>query len=323
MCTAISYKTKDFYFGRTLDIECAYREEITITPRNYIFKFRNGEEINNHFAIIGMAYVAQDFPLYYDAANEKGLCIAGLNFVGNAKYKKPIKDKINLAVFEFIPWLLSKCSNVDEAAKEIEKINITDTPFSADLPVAQLHFLIADKYKAITVESVSDGIEIYENTVGVLTNNPPFDVQMHLLNNYMKISPKSPHNEFSHKIELTPYSRGMGALGLPGDLSSSSRFVRAAFHKLNSVCENDEISSVSQFFHILGSVEQIKGCCEIEDKYEVTVYTSCINADKGIYYYTTYDNRQICAVNLKNINPYNGELIRYTLLNGQKIFYKN
>ena len=146
MCTAISYKTKDFYFGRTLDIECAYREEITITPRNYVFKFRNGEEINNHFAIIGMAYVAQDFPLYYDAANEKGLCIAGLNFVGNAKYKKPIKDKINLAVFEFIPWLLSKCSNVDEAAKEIEKIKITDTPFSADLPVAQLHFLIADKY---------------------------------------------------------------------------------------------------------------------------------------------------------------------------------
>ena len=244
MCTAITYKTDDFYFGRTLDIECSYNEEVTITPRNFPFKFSGGE-LCHHYAIIGMAYVVDDFPLYYDAANEEGLCMAGLNFVGNAKYNKPSNDKINVAQYEFIPYILSKCATVDEAVLEIEKINITDTPFRNDLPTAQLHFIIADKHNAVTVEAVEDGIKIYKNSVGVLTNNPPFDVQMHMLSNYMKLSPKSPCNEFSSKIELTPYSRGMGALGLPGDLSSGSRFVRAVFTKLNSVSAADEMSSVS------------------------------------------------------------------------------
>ena len=88
MCTATTYKTKDFYFGRTLDYEFSYNEEITITPRNYEFKFRNKGSISNHYAIIGMAYIAENYPLYYDAINEKGLGMAGLNFVGNAYYNE-------------------------------------------------------------------------------------------------------------------------------------------------------------------------------------------------------------------------------------------
>ena len=257
---------------------------MTVTPRNDPFRFRLAGEMKHHYAMIGMAYVVDNFPLYYDASNEKGLCMAGLNFVGNAKYNKPINDKINVAQYEFIPYILSKCSTVEEAVLEITKINITDTPFNRDLPSAELHFIIADKNESVTVEAVAEGVKIYKNTVGVLTNNPPFEIQLHQLNNYMKLSTKSPSNEFYDKIELTPYSRGMGALGLPGDLSSTSRFVRASFVKLNSVSDFDEMSSVGQFFHILSSVEQIRGCCEVGDKYEITVYTSCINANKGIYY---------------------------------------
>ena len=84
MCTAATYKTKDFYFGRTLDYECSYGEQIVITPRNYAFNFRHVGDMKNHYAIIGMAHVAEDYPLYYDAMNEKGVAMAGLNFVGNA-----------------------------------------------------------------------------------------------------------------------------------------------------------------------------------------------------------------------------------------------
>ena len=322
MCTAITYNTFDLYFGRTLDIECSYNEQVTITPRKFPFKFSSGE-LSEHYAIVGMAYVVDNFPLYYDAANEKGLCMAGLNFVGNAKYNKPINDKINVAQYEFIPYILSKCSTVEEAVLEITQINITDTPFNRDLPPAELHFIIADKNESVTVEAVAEGVKIYKNTVGVLTNNPPFEIQLHQLNNYMKLSPKSPSNEFYDKIELTPYSRGMGALGLPGDLSSTSRFVRASFVKLNSVSDSDEMSSVGQFFHILGSVEQIRGCCELGDKYEITVYTSCINANKGIYYYTTYENRQISAVDMKKTNLERDKLICYPLLKQQNIFKQN
>lgn len=324
MCTAVTYKTKDFYFGRTLDYEYSYKEEVTITPRNYEFKFRNEETISSHYAIIGMAYVADNYPLYYDAINENGLGMAGLNFVGNAYYNDIQENKDNIAQFEFIPWILSQCSTTKEAQKLIEKINLINTPFNGQLPLAQLHWIIADAEESITVEAVKDGIKIYDNPVGVLTNNPPFDKQLFELNKYMKLSNKSPKNTFATNLELQQYSRGMGAIGLPGDLSSQSRFVRASFIKMNSVSGKDENESVSQFFHILNSVDQQRGCCELEDgKYEITIYTSCCNASKGIYYYTTYNNHQITAVDMHKENLYGKELVRYQLIKGEHINYQN
>ena len=324
MCTAITYKTKDFYFGRTLDYEISYGDEVTITPRNYEFNFRHKQNIKNHYAIIGMAYVTENYPLYYEAVNEKGLGIAGLNFVGNAQYNKKIKGKDNITQFEFIPWILSQSTTVKEAKKLIEKINFLDEPFSTNLPLAQLHWIISDSIESITVEAVKDGIKIYENPVGVLTNNPTFDKQMFELNNYMNLSTKSPKNTFAKSLNLEKYSRGMGAIGLPGDLSSQSRFIRAAFVKMNSVSKEEEKESVSQFFHILNSVEQQRGCCELDDGiFEITIYTSCCNASKGIYYYTTYDNHQITAIDMHKENLNSENLIRYPLIIDEQIKMQN
>jgi choloylglycine hydrolase len=324
MCTAATYQTKDFYFGRTLDYEFSYGEEVTILPRNYEFTFRNAESIKSHYAMIGMAFVAGGYPLYYDAMNEKGLAMAGLNFVGNAYYREYDDTKDNICQFEFIPWILTQCSSVKEARVLLDKINITNTPFSDDLPLAELHWMISDKNSAITVESVRDGIKVYENPVGVLTNNPSFDKQMFALNNYRNLSPKSPENKFSEHLNLDLYSRGMGAIGLPGDLSSQSRFIRVAYIKMNSFSKEDETSSVSQFFHILGSVDQQRGCCDLGDnKFEITIYTSCCNADKGIYYYTTYDNHQITAVDMHKENLDGNSLVRYPLILEEQIRIQN
>ncbi len=320
MCTAVVYKTRDLYFGRTLDNDFSYGEKVTVTPRNFLLKFRHADTIESHFAIIGTAFVADGYPLYYDAANEKGLCMAGLNFVGNAVYNKPVAGRDNIAQFELVPWILAQCETVEQAKTLFDKINITNEAFSRELPPAQLHWIVADKIQAITVESTADGLRIYDNPVGVLTNNPPFDMQLFALNNYMRLSAKPPLNTFSDKLDLNLYSRGMGAIGLPGDLSSQSRFVRAAFVKMNSVSGKSEEESVGQFFHILGSVEQQKGCCVLENgKYEITVYTSCCNADKGIYYYTTYTNRQITAVDMHRENLDSCELIRYPFITKEQI----
>ena len=324
MCTAATYKTKDFYMGRTLDYEFSYGEEITITPRNYHFKFRYTGEDSGHYAIIGMAHVIDDYPLYYDAVNEKGLGMAGLNFVGNAVYGEPVDGSKNVAQFEFIPWILSKCGNLDEARKALSTLNLVGTPYSDNFPAAKLHWIIADKSGAITVESVAEGLKIYDNPVGVLTNNPPFDRQMFMLNNYMHLSPKQPENMFPENVGLETYSRGMGALGLPGDLSSASRFVRTAFVKTNSISGEGENDSVGQFFHILGSVDQQRGCCEVaEGKYEITIYTSCWNADKGIYYYTTYTNHQITAVDMHRENLDGTSLVRYRMIQEENILSQN
>ena len=203
-------------------------------------------------------------------------------------------------------------------------MNLTGEPFSEQLPAAQLHWIIADKTGSIVVESMADGLHVYEDPAGVLTNNPPFEQQMFQLNNYAALSPRRPDNTFAPGFELNAYSRGMGALGLPGDLSSTSRFVRVAFTKLNSHSGSSENESVSQFFHILGSVDQQRGCCEVEPgKYEITIYTSCCNATKGIYYYTTYENHQISAVDMHRTDLDSEVLICYPLIETQQINFQN
>lgn len=324
MCTAATYQSKDFYFGRTLDYEFSYGDSVVIVPRRFPIEFRSMGRRDSHFAIIGMAHVANGYPLFYDAVNEKGLGMAGLNFVGNAFYAEKTNGKDNVSQFEFIAWILSQCDSLRAARALLERINLDREPFSEQLPPAQLHWIIADKSGAITVESVREGLKVYENSVGVLTNNPPFDMQMQNLNNYMGLSVKNPANTFGESLPLTCYSRGMGALGLPGDLSSQSRFVRAAFVKMNSRSGESEAESVSQFFHILGAVDQQRGCCELDGgKFEITLYTSCCNADKGTYYYTTYDNHQITAVDMRRENLDGESLICYEPIAGEKICYQN
>lgn len=324
MCTATTYKTKDCYFGRTLDYDCSYQEEVTITPRHYPFQFKHVHEVKSHYAMIGMAHVESDYPLYYDAINEEGLGMCGLNFVGNAVYQKPVEDKDNIATFELIPWILSQCKTVKEARNLLSNINIVNTEFSKSLPPAQLHWMISDSIESITVEAVEEGLNIYDNPIGVLTNNPPFQEQLFNLNNYMGLSAKEPENLFASDLDLKTYSRGMGALGLPGDLSSMSRFVRATFTKMNAVSGTSEKESVSQFFHILNAVEQPRGCCIIDnDKYEITIYTSCANLNKGIYYYTTYDNHQITAVDMYQEDLDGSTLICYPLIKEEQIKMQN
>lgn len=326
MCTAATYKTKDHYFGRTLDYEYSYKETVTITPRNKTIEFRNGKILETHYAIIGMAFVVENYPLYYDATNEKGLSMAGLNFPQNAvyNYNKETENVDNVASFEFIPWILSQCKNIEEVKQLLSKINITNESFSNELPHSPLHWIIADRNSAITVESVKEGLKIYDNPVGIMTNNPPFDYQMFNLNNYMGLSTEKAVNNFSSKLSLENYSRGMGAIGLPGDLSSASRFVKAAFTKLNSVSGDSESESISQFFHILGSVAQQRGCVHMgNNEYEITIYTSCCNTDKGIYYYTTYENSQISAIDMYKEDLEGDKLILYPLIKGQQIKMQN
>ncbi len=324
MCTAVSFKTKDHYFGRNLDLEFSYQETVTITPRKKPFHFRKVAAMEEHYAMIGMAYVVGDYPLYYDAVNEKGLGMAGLNFPGLADYKPEAPDKDNIAPFEFIPWILGQCATVAEARVLLERMNLADINFSEQLPHSPLHWMISDRESSIVVESVKDGLKVYEDPVDVLTNNPPFDMQMFYLTNYMNLSTEAAENRFSDKLQLNAYSRGMGAMGLPGDLSSASRFVKAAFTRMNSLCGDSESESISQFFQILGSVAQQRGCVHMGGgKYEITIYSACCNTDKGIYYYTTYENSQITGVDMHAENLDSDVLVSYPLIEGQQIRMQN
>lgn len=314
MCTAIS---QDNYFGRNLDYEHGFGEQIIIAPKNY--HLWDG----GRFAIIGMGIVSKDFPLYFDATNEKGLSMAGLNFPKYCVYNKEMPDKNNIPSYELIPYILSRCETVEDAKKVILNLNITDKSFSPELRPSPLHWIVADKYSSITLEQTKDGLFVYHNPIGVLTNSPAFPMHMTNLANYMSVTAKEPENRFSDKVGLEPYSRGMGGLGLPGDLSSMSRFVRAAFVKLNSVYGETEEEKVNQFFHVLGSVYQQKGCARVGDKYEITNYSSCCNTDKGIYYYNTYSNSRVYGVDMHNEDLSGAELIIYDTIKNEKIHIQN
>jgi len=314
MCTAISYISGDHYFGRNLDLEHSFGESVIVTPRAYRFDFRCGTVISKHYAIIGIGIVEDGYPLYYDAVNESGLCAAGLNFNGYARYGVG-SGKDSVAVFELIPWLLCQCESTEQARRLLERINLTDEPFNTKYPVTPLHFIISDKHSSITLESTEAGIRIYDNPVGVLTNNPDFPYHMTHLADFVSLSAEQKENTLAPHASLPPYSRGMGGMGLPGDMSSASRFVRAVFLSSHTVCEGSEGEKVSGFLRMLDCLSQVDGCVLLPNgKRERTVYSSCINADRGIYYYKTYNNPRVSAVTLGDGNRSGKVISAYPLL---------
>lgn len=324
MCTSIAMKTTgDFYFGRNMDIECSFGEKVIVTPRNYILNFGFAGNLKNHYALIGMASSADSYPLYAEASNEKGLCMAGLNFPENAFYSECIKSgKTNIAVFELIPWILGQCSDIDEVKNLLGNINLISEPFRKDIPTATLHWHIADKNSSIVLESTKSGINIYDNPVDVLTNNPTFDFHMTNLCQYANLTTGIPDNRLIEKSGAKLFGKGLGSFGLPGDFSPTSRFVKASYLLANSVCGKGENENISQFFHLLDSVAVVNGSIELKGNVPYfTTYSCCINADKNIYYYKTYSNNQISAVNMNNIDTESNKLIEFPLINTQQINY--
>ena len=324
MCTAVSWNAGNHYFGRNLDLEYGYNETVTVTPRNFPLSFRMAQHQDHHFALIGMSIVVEGYPLYYEATNEKGLSMAGLNFPGNAVYLPPQPDKTNIAPFEFIPWLLHQCADITAVKTLLKDVNLTNIPFSDSLPLSPLHWLISDRKESIVVEPMEDGIHVHNNPLGVLTNNPPFDFHLHNLSLYRNISPNSEISHFSSNYDLPPWSSGMGGIGLPGDYSSPSRFVKAAFVKLNSLSGNSEEECVSQFFHILSSVAMPRGAVMVADgNPEITRYCCCCNTDRGIYYYQTYDSTRIHGVDLHREDLEGTIPVSYPLITREPISIQN
>ncbi len=324
MCTALSLQTEHHYFGRTFDLDRSYGEEICVLPRCCPIDFRTMGVSYRHHAIIGMATVVEGIPLFYDAANEHGLAMAGLNFPGNASYAPPTEGKENLAPFVLIPWILGQCRTVTEASRLLGRIHLANIPFSEHLPLSPLHWMISDREGSVVVEPMKDGLRVYDNPVGVLTNNPPFPQQLEHWARYRHLRPDNQAVKREKGKPYESYCMGLGAVGLPGDVSSMSRFVRAAFGREHSICERDEIASVTQLFHLLASVSMTRGICRTDENTpDITAYTACIDGDTGRYYYTTYHNRQIHCVDLHKIDLEGTMLHRFTLQSKQSIAYQN
>ena len=317
MCTSLAFlAAKDFYFGRNMDIDKSMGEQVTITPRNFPLPFREEQTISRHYAFVGMACVRDGYPLYSEAVNEKGVGITCLAFSGNAVYADKLNpNKHNISTFELIHWLMGQCANITQVRALLAKTNVTSAAFSEELPPAETHWHIADEQESVVLEIMADGMHIYDNPTGVATNNPPFPYHLANLNYYLNLTPKFPQNQFAEELGLKPLGVGYGSVGLPGDASAISRFIRLNFLKANSPRPETESQAVNQFFHLLDGVSLIRGAQRgYHDEICQTTFNCCVNASRGIFYYKTYDNHQITAVDMHRENLDGSGLIRYDLI---------
>lgn len=298
MCTSIAMKWGGGYFGRNMDVEYSFGEQVAVTPRRYPLRFWRQPDQEEHFALIGMAHVAGGRPLYAEAANEKGLYMAGLNFPGSAWYEPdPPAEWDAVAPYELIPWVLGSCATLAEAKERLARFRPLGVPLAADLPLAPLHWHIADRTGALVLEATREGVRLYDDPVGVLTNNPPFPFQQLNLSQYQHLTARPTENRLAPGLPLEAFGQGMGAIGLPGDASPASRYVRAAFHKLNAPDPGGQLERVSGFFHLLDAVAMVRGSVLTpEGKLDMTTYACCFSADAGTYYYKTHSNSRLSAV---------------------------
>ena len=314
MCTCINIlMNNNTLFGRNMDLDYSFNEKIIITPRKYNIKYKKVSENNKHYAILGIGTIIENYPLYADAINEYGLGISMLNFPDLCCYYDVDNKKINIAPYELPLYLLSKCKSLKEVKNLIKDINIVNIDFSNLVPVAPLHFMISDSTGSIVIECRSDKMHIYNNKYNVLTNNPSFDYHCFNLANYMHLHNDTPLNNINSNLDIYPYSYGLGAYSLPGDFSSTSRFIKAFFVKEFMTLNNEENHNINQFFKCLESVRMVKGVVRAKYGFEYTRYTSCYNLNSLTLSYKTYDNDIIKKVSLNSYDLNNDTLINVDL----------
>lgn len=312
MCTAVSYTAGRHYFGRNLDLDHNYGEQVTVAARHFPVA-----GMEKHSGIIGMAAVIDGYPLFFEGTNEDGLSVAALNFPGNAVYHKAAEGKENIPSYDFISYLLTRCKTCREAKALLKNAVICDCQFGEKTPTTPLHWLVADREMAFAAESTAEGLQLYDDPIGVLTNNPPFPYHRDNLCRYMALHSGKAENRLAPSLDLKPFSFGMGAVGLPGDFSSPSRFVRAAFVLHNSPKNEDR--AVSQFFRILDAAAVPDGCVKTDSGFQKTLYSCCCDTDRGIYYYTTAHNRQITAVDMHKTDLESNHITQFPLIETEQI----
>lgn len=328
MCTALSIKSKEGnnFFGRNMDLEYNFNQSVIVIPRNYKYENKvTGKMVGGKYAIIGMGSVIDDHAAMADGMNEKGLACAGLNFAGYAYYEEnKVEGKENIAPYDFILWVLFNHETVDEVKEAINNIELVNVPLNEKYPVPTLHWMVVDKSgKSIVIEKTKSKFSIYDNTVGVLTNNPTFDWQLTNLNEYIGLTEEHPKETKWCDQEIKALGVGAGTRGIPGDFASVSRFVRIAFIK-SRMPEVDNISAIPQFLHMLDYVAMVKGgAMTPEGKEDFTLYSSCMNQEKGIYYYKTYSNNRINAIDINKEDLNESKVKVFPYLINEDINYQN
>lgn len=304
MCTSLTYQNeeKTKFLARTMDFAFELEAEPIYLPKGYSFKSEADSNTlyKNKYAFLGAGRKLEGY-LFADGLNEKGVSICALYFSDYAKYSDSIEeDKINIAPHEFVAWVLGNIGSVSDLRKDINKLNVVSIKNSLLGIIVPLHWIVADKSgESIIIEMTEKGVSIYDNAARVMTNSPDYPWHLANLNHYSFLSNKvkSPSTFFNYKPAVGEL--GNGAVGLPGDYTSESRFIRTVFNSQFTEVVNDTTSTINSLFHTLFSVNIPKGVkMKIDGTFDYTQYTSIMDITHLDYYMTTYQNISPLKVSL-------------------------
>ena len=311
MCTSFTLHAKDesYMLSRTMDFSIEMAKTVTYIPQNFhlIHDYRSSETYQTKYAYVGMGALEDHCNIVFDGINEQGLTAATLYFVSYAGYADPqaATTAVKVAPDMVVGYTLGNYASVNEVktAFEQNQIQIVDEKNPTLGITPPLHYIFMDKTGAtIVVEVMKDGVHVYDDTVGVMTNSPDYPWHENNLNNYLTVTPKQhkPVNWLGK--ELHPMSQGSGNFGLPGDFTPVARFVRAAYLKNFMPQADNEYGNLIKAENILKSVNVAKGAVVTEnDAQDFSCYRSFMSATSQTYYFATYNNQRVRKIDLQTL----------------------
>lgn len=311
-CTGISLTSRDssHVVARTIEWGGSNLNSLyVVVPRGYEQQSYtpqgvDGMKFTARYGYVGLAVELEAFVA--EGINEVGLSAGLFYFPGYGKYPAfdPAQKEHSIADLQLVSWVLGRCQTVEDVKAEIQKVRVIATYPQA----STVHWRFTDRSgRQIVLEIIDEKPIFYENKLGVLTNSPGFEWQLSNLNNYVNLVPGAAPQQPFGGIELAPFGAGSGFLGLPGDITPPSRFVRAAFYQNTAPQQDSGLNTVLQCFQILNNfdipigIEFNKGTTPT-DIPSATQWTSAIDITHRIIYFRTMYNSTIRKIDLNDID---------------------
>lgn len=310
-CTGIILRSLDGVTvpARTMEFSFDIQSNIVVVPagtRMTTLALNDKEEGFTYTAKYGFVGAnCLDKPIVLDGVNEKGLYFGAFYFARNAVFEKLTAENRERAISseELGSWILSQFATVDEVQAELPKMTIVGTWIEEINSVAPFHYTVTDPTgKSLVIEYTRDGMKVFDNKVNVVTNDPTYDWHQTNLNNYIGLGPVNRDAVTVGNLELRPFGLGSGMVGLPGDLSSPSRFVRAVAFANTSLPAGDVDEAVFNAFHILNAFDIPKGAVrEPGDQglTDYTIWTSVVDTRNAKYYYKTFQSQAVECIDVR------------------------
>lgn len=307
MCTAINFLNQQHenVFGRTMDFHYILDPRLAVFPAGSTWENTLGRQLTDRYAVAGISRHFKNLYVLFDGVNEKGLAGGALYFKGYADFPpfSQQSGKAQVPALDFLHYVLGLCASLDDLRELLADITLVGLQDKLTGTVAPLHWIFTDlSGKSLVVEQIKQGVNAYENPVGVLTNSPDFPWQMTNLRSYIGAAPEQTEQADWGGFRMEPFGQAAGTSVLPGGYTPPARFVRTAFQKLHMVQPETMQEAVIAGFHILEGVTLPNGVVKTANgTFDYTQYTSMIDLPNKVYYFKTYENPQIIRVDLKPV----------------------